>query len=223
LFALGRYDEAATTLYAVLAVGPGWDWPTVIGLYPNVGVYTTQLRALENYCDTNPQSAAARFVLAYHYLTEGHNDAAAKILKQVVALKPDDTISTKLLKQLEPAVQNAPGGAAAPGPAQLPEPIPANLTPPAGATLNGTWNAKPNPDTTINLTVRPDNSFTWQVTQKGQTQEFSGTSTFGGGVLTLAQEKGPVLVGRVSWTDANHVVFRIIGNGADDPGLSFSK
>jgi tetratricopeptide (TPR) repeat protein len=50
LFALGRYDEAAATLYAVLAVGPGWDWTTLISLYPNVDVYTTQLRALEEYC-----------------------------------------------------------------------------------------------------------------------------------------------------------------------------
>ena len=50
LFALGRYDEAAATLYAVLAVGPGWDWTTLIGLYPDVSVYTAQLRALEDYC-----------------------------------------------------------------------------------------------------------------------------------------------------------------------------
>src|SRR5262245_25548321 len=61
LFARGRYDEAAATLHAVLAAGPGWDWPTVIGLYPNVDVYTTQLRALEAFCRTNPQSATGRF------------------------------------------------------------------------------------------------------------------------------------------------------------------
>ena len=49
LFALRRYDEAAAALYAVLAVGPGWDWPTLIWLYPDVSVYTGQLRALESY------------------------------------------------------------------------------------------------------------------------------------------------------------------------------
>ena len=54
LFALGRYDEAAATLYAVLSVGPGWDWATLIGLYPDVEVYTAQLRALEAYCTANP-------------------------------------------------------------------------------------------------------------------------------------------------------------------------
>ena len=83
--------------------GPGWDWPTLIGLYPNVNVYTSQLRALEDYGKANPQSASGRFVLAYHYLTQGHYDAAANMLRQVVALKPNDTLSAKLLEQLQAA------------------------------------------------------------------------------------------------------------------------
>ena len=49
LFALGRYKEAAAADYAVLSAGPGWDWTTLSGLYPNVEVYTEQLRALEQY------------------------------------------------------------------------------------------------------------------------------------------------------------------------------
>ena len=44
LFALSRYDEAAAALYAVLSVGPGWDWATLIGLYPSIDPYTQQLR-----------------------------------------------------------------------------------------------------------------------------------------------------------------------------------
>ena len=103
LFALSRYDEAAATLYAVLAVGPGWDWATLIGLYPDVDVYTAQLRALEAYCDANTNAAPPRFVLGYHYLTEGHVDAAATVFKQVVAIMPSDTLSAKLARQLEPA------------------------------------------------------------------------------------------------------------------------
>ena len=47
LFALQRYDEASVALYAVLSIGPGWDWPTLVGLYPDVETYTAQLRALE--------------------------------------------------------------------------------------------------------------------------------------------------------------------------------
>src|SRR6202034_2685255 len=49
LFALKRYKDAAGTLYAVLSVGPGWDWTTMSSLYPSVDIYTTQLRALEDY------------------------------------------------------------------------------------------------------------------------------------------------------------------------------
>ena len=81
LFALGRYDEAAAALYAVLSVGPGWDWSTLISLYNNPETYTQQLRALESYVTQNPKSAAGRFVLAYHYLTEGHAEEAAAQLK----------------------------------------------------------------------------------------------------------------------------------------------
>ncbi len=117
LFALGAYDEAASTIYAVLSVGPGWDWTTLISLYPNVEVYTTQLRALEDYTRSQPQSASARFVLAYHYLTEGFNDAAVRMLKQVASLKPADALTAKLLKQLS---QPAETQALAPSPPRLP-------------------------------------------------------------------------------------------------------
>ena len=63
-FAQGDYDKAAAAFYAVLSVGPGWDWTTMIGLYQDVDVYTQQLRALEAYRNQHPDSAAARFVLA---------------------------------------------------------------------------------------------------------------------------------------------------------------
>ncbi len=42
-------------------------------------------------------------------------------------------------------------------------------------------------------------------------------------MLTLVQDKGPALVGRVAWADPDHVTFRIIGAGPDDPGLSFAR
>jgi hypothetical protein len=219
LFAMGRYDEAAANLYAVLSVSPGWDWTTLIGLYSDVNVYTSQLRALEAYCKANPQSASARFVLAYHYLTQGHTQAAVGILKQVVALKPDDTLSARLLRQLDPS-QDKPVAAASPA---SPASAPADATPPPGASIAGTWKAQPTADTTIGLTIQPGGEFTWDVNQKGQNQQFSGTSSYGDGILTLAQDKGPPLVGRVSWKDPNHMTFRIIGDGPDDPGLNFSK
>ena len=57
LFAVGKYDLAAGPLYAVLSVGPGWDWTTLAGLYPSIDVYTAQLRKLEA---RNSQSAQAK-------------------------------------------------------------------------------------------------------------------------------------------------------------------
>jgi tetratricopeptide (TPR) repeat protein len=216
LFALGRYDEAAAALYAVLSVGPGWDWATLIGLYPDVNTYTAQLRALEDYCRNQSNSASARFVLAYHYLTQGHGDAALAVLQQVLAIKPGDSLSAKLVRQLEPPKET-------PAPEAAPVLDTAGTTPPQGASIDGTWTAQPAADTSIALTVQPDGKFNWQVTKKGQTQQFGGTSSYGQGMLTLAQDKGPVLVGRVGWKDANHMSFHIVGDGPDDPGLSFTK
>ncbi len=95
LFAMGRYDEAAVPMYSVLSTGPGWDWTTLVGLYPNSDVYTQQLRALEAYCNANPQAASARFLLASFYMTQGSSDAAGGLLKQVVALQPRDTLSAQ--------------------------------------------------------------------------------------------------------------------------------
>jgi tetratricopeptide (TPR) repeat protein len=221
LFALGRYNEAAATLYAVLAVGPGWDWATLIGLYPDGDVYTTQLRALEAYCDTNTGAAPPRFVLGYHYLTQGHVEAAAMVFKQVVALMPSDTLSAKLVRQLEPAKE--PDTATETSASATPPAAPPDTTMPAGASIEGTWKSQPNADIAITLTIQPGGRFTWAVTLKGKPQQFTGTSTFGDGILTLVQEQGPVLVGRVSWKDPSHMTFRVVGDGPDDPGLSFTK
>jgi hypothetical protein len=83
----------AIPIYAVLSTGPGWDWTTTAGLYPNIDAYTQPLRALEVSCNANPRAASARFLLAALDMTQGSNDAAAGVLKQVVALPPRDTLS----------------------------------------------------------------------------------------------------------------------------------
>src|SRR6202034_3803449 len=62
LFAVGKYDLASGPLYAVLSVGPGGDWTTMIGLYPTADVYTAQLRKLEAFVKASPRSTAGRFV-----------------------------------------------------------------------------------------------------------------------------------------------------------------
>jgi hypothetical protein len=52
--------------------------------------------------------------------------------------------------------------------------------------------------------------------------EIQGLLDLRNGLLTLAQDKGPVLAGRVSWKDATHETFRIVGNDHDS-GVSFLR
>ena len=68
-------------------------WPAVragtgrrcASLYPSVDAYTQQLRALESYAVAHPDSADARFLLGYHYMTEGYEDAAIRQFTKVDA------------------------------------------------------------------------------------------------------------------------------------------
>jgi len=215
LFALKQYEQAAGVLYAVLSAGPGWDWTTLIGLYPNVDVYTAQIRALEAYRTAHPDSSAARFVLAYHYLTQGFTDEAVREFKEVARLQPDDALSKQIVASLTgegqpPADADAVAAPADAGPEH---------------SLVGTWKASPDPSTSIELTIQADGGFAWNVTQNGRTQPITGASTYGEGVLTLARAgvEDDAMVGRVVWKDESHFVFQALGGGAGDPGLTFSK
>jgi len=230
LFALGRYNEAATTLHSVLAVGPGWDWATLAGLYSDIAEYTSQLRKLEGYISKNAQSAPARFVLAYHYLTENHHDAAAKQFQQVVMLQPKDNLSVQLLQQLQPNKDATSDSPAASSPA-------AELTPSSGnapitgpvvagkeGRLDGSWKAHPDQDTTVELSFSGADRFSWVVSHKGKAQpKLEGNMTFGHNILTLAQNQGPALVGNLTWQDETHFNFKVPGANSNDPGLSFTR
>jgi tetratricopeptide (TPR) repeat protein len=99
-FAQQKYQDAAATLYAVLAAGPGWNWVTLKALYPNPDVYTKQLRALEAYTGDHPDAAYAHFQQAYQYLVLASKDAAVKQLEEVVKLQPEDKLSAALVKAL---------------------------------------------------------------------------------------------------------------------------
>jgi tetratricopeptide (TPR) repeat protein len=101
LFAQTQYREAAAAQYAVLAAGPGWDWETLRSFYPNVNVYTRQLRMLERYQKNHPRRGDASFLLACHYLTLGANDAAIKQLEHTAAVQPEDQVSARLLDVLK--------------------------------------------------------------------------------------------------------------------------
>jgi hypothetical protein len=147
LFALKRYSEAAAVDYTVLSAGPGWDWTTLVGLYPSVDPYTDQLRALEGYVREHQNDPAAQFLLGYHYMVQGSTDAAAVRFKAVAQLQPQDQLSARFVEVLtkaQPAQgqgqpgQPAPTIVASATPAQ---PHPATATGTTTATATGTATA----------------------------------------------------------------------------------
>jgi predicted Zn-dependent protease len=98
LFAQQKYKDAAAGIYAVLSVGPGMNWETMSGLYPNVDAYQSQLRALEAYQREHPEASYAHFLLAYHYLVLGHTEQAVKQLEKFEKLVPSDKLAPELVK-----------------------------------------------------------------------------------------------------------------------------
>jgi thioredoxin-like negative regulator of GroEL len=104
LFAMKEYQQAAATIYAVLSAGPGWNWETLVSLYGKADTHTQQLRALEAHVRENPEDAAAAFLLAYHYMTMGHLDAAIRKWKIVARLLPEDQLTAQLLEAFGPDV-----------------------------------------------------------------------------------------------------------------------
>jgi tetratricopeptide (TPR) repeat protein len=217
LFATGKYKDAAGVIYAVLSVGPGWDWTTLSALYANVETYTEQLRALEGYVRLNSSDPSAHFLLAYEYLTCGSTDAAAKQLQEVVSLNPQDSLSAQLLKGLTDKEPEAPADQAAPA-----EKTPA--APVTAASLVGNWNASRADGSTFALSLTADGKYTWKYAQKGQKpQQFNGPFSVADNLLILKQNDTPVMVGQVTSLGQNQFNFKLPGENPSDPGLTFSK
>jgi len=112
LFAQAKYKDAAAGLYAVLAAGPGWNWDTMKALYADPAEYTRELRVLEDFSKANADADYAHFLRAYHYLVLSDKDAAVEQFKEVVRVRPDDTLSSELLKALSSPPKDAATGPA---------------------------------------------------------------------------------------------------------------
>lgn len=230
LFSQGKYAETAAVLHRVLSVGAGWNWTTMSSLYPSVDVYTAQLRALEQYRNENRESAEARFVLAYHYLSCDHPEAAIVELKKLVALRPEDRLSVQILEHVSGKSQSV---------IPPPPPLPGNAkeTPatekdaaeaPKGPLVQpgnfvGAWKATRKDGATFALTLKEEGTFTWVYTHKGEIRKFDGKYTHGNGLLTLVRSDKGSLVGRFQWNSDKSFGFKIADGAKDDPGLTFQK
>ena len=223
LFALGRYPEAAAALNSVLAVAPGMDWTTLSSLYGSVDTYTGQLRKLEEFCKTNPTSAAGHFVLAYHYLVGGYADLASEALKVVVAQQPSDLVAKRLLDALTPAEElKAPEEPAAEAKAA---PAAEQAQAPAGpeTDLVGVWLATAGKDT-ITLTVTEDSRFTWKATPAGKPAvELSGEIGTSTDEMALQTEKNGTMVGKVVSKGPDAFEFLLSGAPKDAKPLAFER
>jgi hypothetical protein len=215
LFALGQYKPAAAAIHSILAVGPGWNWTTMIGLYgDDSATYTKQLRALESAVTSNPDSSSDHFLLAYQYLTCNQTDAAAAQLQKVVELTPKDQLAPQLLATIKkPADASTP---AATTPAASTE------KPLAASALVGDWTSKRDDGSAIELKFTNDSKFTWIYTANGKTQKFGGTAADVNGLLALQREDGNALMAHVTSTDGGSFRLRLVGGPANDPGLVFT-
>ncbi len=213
LFALGQYRQASAAIYALLASGPGWDWTTLSSLYDDVNTYSNQLAALEKAAADKPDDPALQFLLAYHYTTVGDAEGAKEALTRAKKLLPNDPIVAQLAQ--------AAGVADAPVEAKPPAPAPAaniNLD------ITGAWTATRDDGGTISLTIGKEGTFTWSVADKaGKKDSFDGTFTLEDDLLVLERKVGGALMGRVTALAENKFLFKVLGGGASDPGLTFTK
>ncbi len=223
LFSLRRYQESAMTLHAVLAAGPGWDWTTLSGLYPSIDIYTSQLRALESYQRLHLQSAEARFLLGYFYMTGGYDDAAVAQFREVVRLVPSDAVAAQLLQTLAPPAAQ-PLVAAQTDVFPTPEEV---ETPTADAAakarLRGVWKTRAPDGTNIVLTIIDASKFAWVFTHDGKSTTVSGTYTLGESTLMLNDPQAGPMVGKVTFNADESFTFQMPGAPAGEGLLVFHR
>jgi len=224
LFAQKDYNGAAATIHSVLAVGPGWDWATMASLYGNdVGPYTAQLRALENFTKSNPSDAASQFLLGYHYMTTGHPENAAKEFASVVKLQPKDQVARELFSLVNKP-KDGDVAAAAPAPREEDAAAPkADEHPINTTTIAGQWKSSREDGSKFGLDLRNDKTFTWKFDQGDRHEDFSGTYTTEGSLLLLQKKDGGSMVGHVTQDGDGKFTFKLLGAPAEDPGLTFSR
>ena len=214
LFAQRQYRAATSAVYAVLSIGPGWDWATLCTFYPDPNVYTAQLRALEQYRNEHPNLPEVRFLVG--------------LSLHVVRLERRGHCPTQGSRAAES--QRSIGGELLAGMSEPKSAAPVTTTPAAAPAapvstdrLVGNWQAPRPEGASISFNVTPDATYHWRYTQNGKSQEFNGTYTMSDNLLILKNQGNPAMIGQISMVDANHFNFKMVGTPPSDPGLTFGK
>lgn len=157
----------------------------------------------------------------------GHTAAAAVELRAVVQLIPQDRVAAQLLSMItsSPNQQGQPGepglspppGPEEPNPAVEPGPQPIDP-----AAIMGTWTARREDGSSVQLTLTPDSRFTWRYRQGDKSHEFSGTATVANNLLVLQPGNGEAMVGRIVPSGGRGFQFFLVGGPPNDPGLTFA-
>jgi hypothetical protein len=177
--------------------------------------YQSQLRKLEQYCQSNPNDPASHFVLAYQYLATDSKDSAINALKVVVRNQPKDSTARRMLDALEP-------------PAPPAAPVPASSATLDGGDapetdLVGSWRAMAG-ETTIDLAITEDSQFIWKATQAGKPAlELKGELTSSSDELVLETKDQGAMAGSVKSLGPDSWQFVLSGAPASDPGLNFAR
>ena len=200
------------------------DWTTISNVYGSVDTYTKHLRALEDFCKSHPDDAAAHFVLAYHYLVGGHPDTAAEALRVVVKIKPGDVVAKRMLDGLTPP-DASPAEAAAGGggdsPAAQSSAAPASSAPETD--LVGTWKATSGQDTIV-LSITEQSMFTWKATPAGRAAvELAGTLRAAGDAISLETENAGTMVAKVVSKGPDAFEFSLPAAPKDAKPLRFER
>lgn len=224
LFAKHDYQQAAATIHSVLAVGPGWDWTTMSGLYSNLNAYNDQLRGLETFVDEHPTDAAAQFLLAYHYVVGGHNEAAATRLTLAIQSQPNDRVAKDLLKMVSAPVPQAELNSNSSPQEPKPEASNPPRTPFTPAMIVGDWTANREDGATFKMNLQSDGKFKWDFIQKNQKpQGFGGEYKLTDHILVLQRSESGSLVAELTFSDPSRMHFKLVGAPEEDPGLEFTR
>lgn len=213
-FAMGRFNDAAGVLNPILASGPGWDWTTMTGLFETQDEYANLLRNLEEHHQANPDSAAANFLLGYHYLVLGHLEQALELFEHSAKLEPTDTVSAGLRDLIRDSITSEEEAESE----DVPPPAPVNPD-----KLVGTWVSTVADDGSITLVMTEEGDFSWSFDKTGNRGELTGEfGIYEDNLLVLIAEDSQ-MVGEVAFAEDSKLSFVLAGGPRGDPGLTFVR